>query len=244
MISVCIATYNASKYLRCQVVSILAQLSDSDELIISDDLSGDDTLEIISKINDPRIKIISNHVRLGVVKNFERALYAAKGDLIFLADQDDVWLPNKVDICKKALANHLLVVSDCEIVDANLNLIEKSWFAEKKSKKGIFKNFYKNSYIGCCMAFRKELLEFALPFPANIPMHDIWLGMLAEIKGHVVFLPSQLVLYRRHGENTSSLKSDNNIFKKLRFRILLLLNLVARLLASLWYNKYKAIKDV
>ncbi len=96
MISVCIATYNASKYINAQIVSILGQLASNDEVIVSGDLSTDDTVEIITSINDARIKVIKSNIRLGVIKNFERSLYAAKGDIIFLSDQDDIWLPNKV----------------------------------------------------------------------------------------------------------------------------------------------------
>src|SRR6476469_4547127 len=106
MISVCMATYNASRYIHNQIDSIRIQLASEDEIIISDDLSEDDTLKIIRRINDPRIKIIQGNAKLGIIKNFERALYAAKGDFIFLSDQDDVWLPNKVNVCKTALADY------------------------------------------------------------------------------------------------------------------------------------------
>jgi glycosyltransferase involved in cell wall biosynthesis len=240
MISVCIATHNASKYIHAQIISILNQVGPEDELIVSDDVSTDDTIAIISKINDPRIKVISGSVRLGIIKNFERALYAAKGSLIFLSDQDDIWLPKKVDTCKTALGNFTLVVSDCEIVDSDLNSISKSFFALKKSKKGLIRNIYKNSYIGCCMAFKRELLDVALPFPTNIPMHDVWLGLLAEIKGNVVFLNEKLVLYRRHDKNASFMESKNSVLRKMQLRLLLISNLAIRLVSAINQNNVKS----
>ncbi len=240
MISVCIATYNASKYINAQIVSILGQLASNDEVIVSDDLSTDDTVEIITSINDARIKVIKSNIRLGVIKNFERSLYAAKGDIIFLSDQDDIWLPNKVEVCLDQLANFILVVSDCVVVDANLNSLSPSFFELKNSKKGIFRNIYKNSYIGCCIAFRKELLDIALPFPATIPMHDVWLGLLAEISGNVDFLPNKLLLYRRHDNNTSGLSSENSLLKKMKFRILLITNLTIRLASAFLTRARKA----
>ncbi|MDP3607660.1 MAG: glycosyltransferase family 2 protein [Methylophilus sp.] len=239
MISVCIATHNASKYIHAQIISILNQVGPEDELIVSDDVSTDDTIAIINKINDPRIKVISGSVRLGIIKNFERALYAAKGSLIFLSDQDDVWLPNKVNVCKTALAKHTLVVTDCIVVDSNLNHVAGSFFVMKNSKKGILLNIYKNSYIGCCMAFKRELLDVALPFPSNIPMHDVWLGLLAEIKGNVVFLNEKLVLYRRHDKNASFMESKNSVLRKIQLRLLLISNLAIRLVSATNQNNVK-----
>jgi len=237
MISVCIATYNASKYIHAQITSILNQLNPEDEVILSDDLSNDDTLEIISQINDPRIKIIRGQHRLGIIKNFERSLYEARGDLIFLADQDDVWLPNKVVNCKKILADCTLVVSDCKVVDSELQLISDSFFALKSSGKGVFRNIYKNSYIGCCMAFKRDILDVALPFPAGIPMHDIWLGILAEIYGMVTFIPEPMVLYRRHEDNSSVLVSNNNLVSKFSLRLSLINHLVIRIIKNLCHKK-------
>lgn len=239
MISVCIATYNASKFIHAQIISILTQLNSEDEIIVSDDLSNDGTLEIIAKINDPRIKIIRGQIRLGIIKNFERSLYLARGDLIFLADQDDIWLPNKVINCKKALTDYTLIVSDCKVVDSELRPIADSFFALNSSRRGVFKNIYKNSYIGCCMAFRRDLLDVALPFPTGIPMHDLWLGLLAEIKGKVTFLPEPLVLYRRHDSNASFLVSSNSVLKKMKLRFYLVANLAYRL-ASISFKKFKA----
>jgi hypothetical protein len=99
MISVCIATYNGEKYIKEQILSILAQLSTKDEIIISDDGSTDHTITKILEISSPIIKIVYNQNEHGYTANFENALKNAKGNFIFLSDQDDIWEPNKVACC-------------------------------------------------------------------------------------------------------------------------------------------------
>ena len=128
----------------------------------------------------------------------------------------------------------LLVVTDCIVVDNQLNEIVDSFFALRHSGKGLLKNLWKNSYLGCCMAFRKELLSFALPIPKTIPMHDMWLGMLANIYGDVIFLPKKLSLYRRHTSAVSPTagKSTFCVFKMIQFRLVLLFNLFVRTLSN------------
>ena len=229
MISVCIATYNASRYIREQVNSVLMQLNVDDEIVVADDNSIDETIAILDSIKDNRIRVISGHENLGIIKNFERALYAAKGEIIFLSDQDDIWLPTKVSECMSQLASNLLVITDCVVVDSQLNILYPSFFALRGSRKGFIHNLYKNGYMGCCMAFKRELLSYALPMPANVAMHDMWLGLLAEFKGEVSFLPKQLLLYRRHSDNVSDLESRYGILKKFYFRIMITFLLFSRL---------------
>lgn len=231
-VSVCMATYNGEPYIRQQVESILSQLSDRDELIISDDYSDDNTLSIVSSFGDSRVKLI-NGPRSGVVNNFNNALIHAKGDIIFLADQDDVWAENKVSVFLMELSNPnvSLVVSDCTVVDSNLNTLKDSFFSLRSSRAGLINNLFKNSYLGCCMAFKRNVLNKALPFPDNTPMHDWWLGLIAEICGDVVFVQRKLLLYRRHGNNASSTSdsSPNSFWGKVRFRLIITLNLFKRL---------------
>ena len=95
-ISVCMASYNGSKYIKNQIQSILIQLNNKDQLIIVDDCSIDNTLQIIKNFKDSRIKLIKNNRNVGVVATFQKAMKFAKGDIIFLSDQDDEWLDNKV----------------------------------------------------------------------------------------------------------------------------------------------------
>ena len=229
VISVCMATYNGSSFIELQILSILKQLSNSDELVISDDGSNDGTIDIINKHmkNDARIKFFTGPQK-GLITNFENALKQAKGEYIFLADQDDVWEDSKVETFVNNLKSHSLVISDCSVNDEVLNVIHNSFYKLNGSKAGFYKNLYKNSYLGCCMAFRAEILADVLPFPSNIPMHDWWIGMVAEIKHSTIFIPEQLLKYRRHGMNASPTaeKSTTSFCTKLNYRFTLLYNLI------------------
>jgi glycosyltransferase involved in cell wall biosynthesis len=217
-------TYNGEKYVREQLDSILCQLNENDELIISDDSSTDKTLEIVRSYQDPRIRILHNTKRHGVVGNFENALMEARGDYIFLADQDDVWASGKVETVLAALAAVDLVVSDCAVADGDLRCVTPSYFQLNHSQRGFWRNLYRNTYLGCCMAFRREILRICLPFPRHIPMHDIWLGFVVELFYSSRFIPQKLILYRRHGGNTSSTSqaSQYGLARKLSFRLNLL----------------------
>jgi glycosyltransferase involved in cell wall biosynthesis len=186
-----------------QLRSILPQLNHDDEVIISDDHSTDDTLTILRSYNDPRITILENSSRRGVLKNFERSLSYSKGEVIFLCDQDDVWLPSKVTTMLTHLKHHDVVISDCLIVDDALRDGE-SFFAKNGSGKGFIRNMIKNSYVGCCMGFRRKVLERALPFPTDVLMHDLWIGMIGELYFDVKFIPDVLILHRRHLNNAST----------------------------------------
>jgi glycosyltransferase involved in cell wall biosynthesis len=200
MISVCIACYNGEKFIREQIISILGQLSENDEIIVSDDSSSDNTVEIIKSIADPRINLVFNKNSTGrPTENFQNALLLAKGDLVFLADQDDIWVDNKCAKLTSLLGSCLLVLSDSIVVDENLNELNSSFFKFHGSGKGVLRNIVKNSYFGSCMAFRRELLEFALPFPSSREIgHDVWLGLVAEMVGKVCLTHERLILYRRH----------------------------------------------
>ena len=204
MISVCIATYNGERFIREQIDSILRQLSSDDEIIVSDDGSTDDTISIINSIDDKRIRIIEGPRKHSPTLNFECAMKEAKGDYIFLADQDDVWKPNKVEVCMKWLQEYDCVVSDAEVTDSNLNPLYLSLYAIMQVRQGhIYNTVWKNGYTGCCMAFRRNILEASLPFPKDIPMHDIWIGNVAAYKYNVKFIPDKLILFRRHKETIS-----------------------------------------
>lgn len=203
MISVCMATYNGERYIKRQLTSILSQLNDKDEVIISDDGSTDNTIGIIRAMNDKRLLLSLNGGRSGPVGNFEQTLMRATGDFIFLADQDDVWLPDKVSSVLPLLKEYDLVLTDCAIVDKHDKLLKASFFEFRKSRSGFWRNIYKNSYMGCCMAFRKEILSYVLPFPTYIHMHDWWIGLLVEVKGSVFFYNRPLINYVRHDDNVS-----------------------------------------
>lgn len=228
-VSVCIATYNGERYINEQLTSILSQISFTDEIIISDNYSQDLTKEVIASLADPRVTIYLSSIR-GVVANFENALKNASGDIIILADQDDVWLDGKVDRVRRELKVCDLVITDCRVVDEKLNLLHESLFKLIPVKSGILNNLIKNSYTGCCMAFNKNILDAALPFPNDLPMHDWWIGLVAEITGSVKFIDEPFLLYRRHGNNASTLSNSSklSLWRKINFRINMIKNLVNR----------------
>lgn len=232
-VSVCMATYNGARFVADQLQSILCQLQEDDEVVISDDGSTDETLEIIRGFNDSRIRIFEPQgSRLGPVRNFEHALAGARHDLIFLSDQDDLWFANKVATVARLLQDYDLVVSDCILIDDQGEQLSRSFYELHGSQSGLWSNFIKNSYLGCCMAFRRSLLEKAMPFPLQIPMHDMWLGMLAEWYGCPYFHSEPLMAYRRHAAvaSTTGTRSVNSFWQKVVLRIRLLFCLVQRIL--------------
>jgi len=230
-VSVTMATYNGEKYLKQQIESIVPQLQDKDELIISDDASSDNTLRIISLYRYPNIKVYKNTNRKGIVKNFENAIIQSKGNIIVLADQDDIWESNKLEIIrhyfKKTTCN--VLISDAFIINEKGNVIHNSFYEFRRSGPGFFKNIYKNTYIGCCMAFRSSLKSIILPIPENIPMHDMWIGLLGEIFSKTLFIEDKLIYYRIHKYNNTRLNKSNPR-KYLIWRFNLITNLFKRYL--------------
>jgi len=237
--SVCMATYNGTPYVKDQIASILQQLGAEDELIISDDNSTDETIDIIKRFSDHRVKLYHNHFR-NPIFNFEFALSMCKGDLIFLSDQDDLWDLNKMDVVTELLKTYDLVVTDCQIIDENGMVMHESFFDHRGSGKGLAKNFVKNSYLGCCMAIKRKIIEKALPFPKWIPMHDMWIGMIGELYGSSYFCNEKLVKYRRHGKNKTftTEKSQNSFLKKMILRGKLSACLISRYMALLCTKQF------
>jgi glycosyltransferase involved in cell wall biosynthesis len=228
-------TYNGEAFIKEQIDSILYQLNVTDELIISDDGSTDRTLDIINALHDPRIMIyhhkITNNPYSGYYKtifaigrNVENAIKYAKGDYIFLADQDDIWLPDKVRLMLDKLQIYDLVISDCSIIDHEGVIIKQSYFDEYiRPSKHILRTIYKSSFHGCCMVFRKSLKAYILPFPAIPIGHDTWIGLAAIKKNFFIgFLAKQTLLYRIHNTNVSvsnNFLSKNSFFFKIAYRI-------------------------
>ena len=229
MISVCIATFNGEKYIKRQLSSILSQLSAGDEVILADDSSTDNTLDVVRSFKDSRIHIIDGANKHSPIWNFERALSKASGDYIYLADQDDEWLPNKIKVTQQYLQNYDCIVSDNVCINGDGTIISSSFYKLNKTKSGKYYNLLiKNGYLGCCMAFKRKILEASLPFPSNIPMHDIWIGNVAAFKYNVKFIPEKLIRFCRHGDNvsTTASKSGYRIWNRLMFRWTILSDLL------------------
>lgn len=227
-ISVAIATYNGEKFIKEQLDSILKQLNENDEVIISDDGSTDKTVSIIKSYNDKRIKLIKGPHK-GIKENFANAIKKSSGKYIFLSDQDDIWMNNKVEIILKCFEKYkcTLIIHDAIIVDENKKNVCDSFFRYRNSKNGIVKNIIKNSYIGCCMCFDSSIKKYILPIPNRIEMHDQWIGVINEKIGKSVFLNYKLIYYRRHNNNASSMK-HYPLMKMIKNRIVFIYELVRK----------------
>ncbi len=215
------ATYNGEKYIEKQIKSVLENLSEEDELIISDDGSTDATKDIIEGFKDRRIKLFDGPKK-GVKKNFENAIRNCSGRYIFLCDQDDEWMPKKVDTVVAAFKEHNcpVVVHNCSVVGEDGGKLVDSFFDFKKSGPGFLKNLYVNTYIGCCMAFDASLKEKILPIPEDIEMHDQWIGMWGDLKGKNVFIDDKLIVYQRHEGNASDCFNHYSVGKMLKKRFM------------------------
>ena len=221
MISVCLATYNGGDMLRIQLESIITQLSDEDEVVVAEDGDVDAVRTLIARLPFANIKVIEGAHRGNAIYNFEKSILHSSGEIIFLADQDDKWLPGKVSCMVDALADADCVCSDCIVTDGEFNVTSPSFYSVVGMKPGKYFNlFTRNCYLGCCMAFRRRVLDKALPFPKNLPMHDIWIGNVSAFFYRMKFIDDKLILFRRHGNNSSSTasRSPYSLFAKLSFR--------------------------
>lgn len=227
MISVCLASYNGVNYIQQQIDSILSQLAEGDELLISDDGSTDGTLEIIKSYKDQRILLFESGFK-NVVKNFEFIISKSRGEIIFLSDQDDLWEPTKVMRILEIFSNKHeigLITTGFNTIDENGDVIKKH--IDEKLKLNLFSNIIKNNFLGCTLAFRKELKEIVLPFPSKLAMHDWWIGCNAIIHSSVLHLNIDLINYRRHNTNFTIL-NKSTLIQKVSWRINLVINLLKR----------------
>jgi glycosyltransferase involved in cell wall biosynthesis len=223
MISVALASCDGERWIGAQVESILVQLGPGDELVVADASSRDRTLDILRGLGDERIRILSGLARGDIPSTFERALDECHGDPIFLSDQDDLWLPGKVEACLEQLDRDGtdLVVHDARLVGPDLQVLAESFLTQRRFRPGFLSNLWRPGYLGCAVALRRRLLLRALPFPPRVPMHDWWLGLLAERGAGVSILRVPLILHRRHGGNANFLpgRSPFGILRRLAFRI-------------------------
>lgn len=236
-ISVCIPTYNGERYIKEQLDSILCQLSENDEIIISDDRSTDSTIDILKSYNDSRIKIfihepIENKYTgtykniYYVYRNVENALKNASGDYIFLSDQDDIWLPNKIEKMMEAFNNGAWIIQhDNTLINNNHDVLLDSYYSFVKPDNSYYRTIIKCYIQGASMAFTRKVMEYSLPFPNNPISHDHWIAYNSYFRGHEMYIiDSSLILYRRHDNNVSpsGQKSKNSLWFKISYRFRLL----------------------
>lgn len=231
-IDILMATYNGEKYLKEQIESILNQTYTNIRLLISDDCSTDGTREIIKEYEkkDKRIITYFQEKNLGYVKNFEFLLTKVENDIYMLSDQDDCWLPEKVEhtynCFKKNKAD--LVFTDLTVVDEKQNVVSKSFNDMMNLTRKINKTidtqelvYLYNCVTGCTIMAKKDMLEKVLPIPTNSKhiFHDHWIALVTSINGKIVYLPEKLINYRQHENNQIGAKHKNytnNSIKEIR----------------------------
>ena len=220
-ISVCMTTYNGAAYLGDQLRSILEQLRVGDEVVVVDDASQDNSLNILRNFFDARVRVYRNARNLGVMVSFEKAMRLANGDILFLSDQDDLWLPGKVYKILEAFSSNpeiTLVASDAKVIDETGCVVADSFFAQRgRFSAGVVHNLLKNKFLGCTLAFRKSMLSRFLPIPKDVPMHDMWFGLINAFYGKTVYISQPLIAYRRHGKNLSP-SSGTPVLQKVVWR--------------------------
>ncbi len=210
-IAVIVAVCNGEKYLKAQLNSIVAQTTLPDILLIADDRSADHSFDILKRFeNSCQIdcKVLLNERRLGVTANFQQLMYQAlDSDYIFLADQDDVWFPNKIEEMTKKLDEGAgLVFCDATIIDADGVSDGETWFERIQSHGGTERAFG----LGCTTAITGKLLRSALPIPKGLG-HDMWLHFVAANLGCRVMLAAALMKYRVHQGGHSKSKNKNKV---------------------------------
>lgn len=203
-VSVAIATYNGERYIKEQLDSILAQTHSVDEIIIVDDCSSDETWNILVQYatNNSKIIIFRNETNLGGTKSFEKAICACRGDYIALADQDDVWLSEKIATLIEQIGDNWLIHSDAFVVDASLNVLHQSYSGLKPNLNGDFvKYLIMNDVTGCTVLFSRQLVEKCFPIPDGYYVHDHYLALMASFFNKITYCDKPLIFYRQHSAN-------------------------------------------
>ncbi|MFA5239542.1 MAG: glycosyltransferase family 2 protein [Phycisphaerae bacterium] len=236
-IKILLATYNGQEYLAEQIDSILAQSNQDWQLLIRDDGSDDDTVRIIedyaNRLPD-KIRLIKDNVgRLGASLNFGKLLEYADAEYIMFCDQDDVWLPNKIEMALNAMKaaeqvypdKPILIHTDLKVADSELNTIADSmWIYQKlfpEAGNDLNRVMAQNVVTGCTMMINKKARAVSIPVPDEAIMYDWWLALNVCRHGKIVYVSIPSVLYRQHSGNEVGAKKARNInisnfLKKLR----------------------------
>lgn len=222
-ISIILAIYNGELFLREQLDSIANQTLKPSEIIIVDDASTDNSIDIVNnwkKRIDVPCKILKNEKNMGACRSFERGLELASGDYISFSDQDDIWkedknskLFNKMkEIEFKYGDIPILVHSDLEVVMENVKTISESLLDYEGINHIESKDKYKtvlvhNFVTGCAMMINKKARDYSLPFSGKIIMHDWWIALVVATLGEIGFVDEPLIKYRQHANNVYGARS-------------------------------------
>lgn len=215
-VSIALCTYNGKAYLPAQWQSLLDQQQRPNEVVISDDLSTDGTADLIQQLAADApfpVHVLKNSARLGSNKNFERALAACTGDLIFICDQDDFWLPEKINTLTSHMQQHpttQVAFCDAYVTDEELNGRKGRFWEEVRFDKRAQHRWQLgesmevmldgNRVMGCAMVLRRSFLSTTLPIPADVPgyIYDGWIALVASALKAIDFIDQPLQLYRTH----------------------------------------------
>lgn len=223
-INILLSTYNGSTYLSEQLDSILSQNHEDWVLWVRDDNSKDNTRDILNGYaeRDNRIHILANdYLSLGAKNSFSTLLERQKGaDYVMFCDQDDVWLPSKIQITLEAMVSMeakcgripILVHSDLYVVDASLNLISRSFWKYQlinPKSKNLNKILVSNNVTACTAMLNKALIDLAKPIPKMAIMHDWWVALVASAFGEIAYINQPLIYYRQHGTNNVGARKYN-----------------------------------
>jgi len=220
LISIALATYNGERYLHRQLDSIFNQTYKNLEVIASDDCSSDGTIEILKEYKKKYgLKYSVNKKNLGFVKNFENAINKCKGDYIALADQDDIWMPNKIERLVNEIGDYSLICSDAELIDGKDMKIADSFRKYSNNYIAEGKNFttmvFRNFVTGCTSLVTRNLIVKTIPIPDGVHHHDWWLALIAAKTNGIKYLDETLIKYRQHSYNDTGANKKINIFQKL-----------------------------
>lgn len=215
-VSVCMATYNGARFLSEQLTSILDELQDGDEVVVVDDASDDGTVAILESFDDRRIRVIRQQKNAGYVATFEHAMRSASGEVLFLADQDDVWIPGRREALIAGLSQSQVVASNLLLLGSNEALPSpitgRPWRLSRATSHQYVRNRVRillgiAPYYGCAMAIRRDFTRVALPFPSFlVESHDLWLAILANRAHAMSHVMAPTILRRIHDTNSSPSK--------------------------------------
>lgn len=212
-VAVVVATYNGATFLLAQLESIVQQTHKPAQIIIIDDASSDDTVSIAHAFAaaHPEVMVVQNEIRLGYIKNFEKGMLLANTTYVALSDQDDIWVPHKLEKLLAAIGDQMLAYADSELIDANGYLLHKKMSSIKNQLAYHTPIMYAIGAWapGHAMLFKKELIDKAVPFP-NLVTHDFWLGFVATCYSKVVYVNEPLVHYRQHTQNAIGADTTKN----------------------------------
>ena len=207
------ATYDGASWVHEQLVSILAELAPQDEVVVVDDGSRDRTVEIVRAISDPRLRLVVTGTNRGYVRAFESALRECTGDVVLLADQDDVWIPGRRGVLVAALADHDVVASNLALLGSGRGLRgpfgREEWRLRTRDQDRRLVNIVgiwagQRPYYGCAMGLRREVLATALPFPAYLTeSHDLWLALLGNLSRSIAHVEEPTLERRVHDDNAT-----------------------------------------